>query len=223
MVSSVEWRDVFHIIPSRYPVVGIFDDVANPQDLTAVVELAAATNPRILEDAGELTLVRDEDRISGPNTTAIMAAFTHTKPSRFSDGSYGVYYAGRDELTAIAETAFHRGVFLRNSRLSNERLDMRVYTSDIEGQYDELRHLPETDPLYDRDPTHYGTPQAYARTLYRANVLDGIVYKSVRRPGGECAASFRPRRITRVMISHHLEYRFRDYAFQGAFAISGPR
>ena len=223
MVSALAWRDAYRVIPSRFPVVGIFDDVAEPGDLEIVVALAAATNPRVLEEAGELRLVRDEDRISGPNTTPIMAAFTHTKPSRFSDGSFGAYYASADKLTAIDETAFHRGRFLRNSRLANERLDMRVYVAQINGEYDDIRRIPETDRLYDPRPEQYGAPQAYALALYQANVVDGIVYKSVRRRGAECIAVFRPRRITKLRVAEHLEYRFRDYAFEGAFAIRTPR
>ncbi|GAB5412585.1 MAG: hypothetical protein Cons2KO_01880 [Congregibacter sp.] len=36
-----------------------------------------------------------------------MAVFTHIGfPSRFSDGSYGVYYAGLERDTAIAECAY---------------------------------------------------------------------------------------------------------------------
>ncbi len=37
----------------------------------------------------------------------VMAPFTHLNPkgSRFSDGSYGVYYAAKRLSTAIAETA----------------------------------------------------------------------------------------------------------------------
>jgi hypothetical protein len=51
------------------------------------------TNPRLREEAGNLTLVPLEDRVSGPGTTPIMAAFTHLNPegSRFSGGSFGVY------------------------------------------------------------------------------------------------------------------------------------
>ena len=46
-----------------------------------------------------------------------MAAFTHLNPegSRFSDGSWGVFYAGNDLNTAIAETRHHRERFLRNA------------------------------------------------------------------------------------------------------------
>lgn len=219
MVSRLSWAQSVRIIPSRYPVVGIFDDVADPADLDVVVALAAATNPRILEESGDLRLVRDADRIAGPGTTPVMAAFTHVKPSRFGDGTYGIYYASKDEATAIAETAYHRGRFLRNSHLPDERLDMRVYAAALRGRFDDIRKLPKTDPLYDPDPANYAAAQRYGRERYSANAVDGIVYASVRKPGGQCAAVFRPRLVTDLSVTGHLEYRFRGYAFEGAFTI----
>jgi hypothetical protein len=219
-VTRLDWRGAYHIIPSRYPVVGIFDDVAAPDDLEIAIALAAATNPRILEQAGDLRLVRDKDRISGPGATPIMAAFTHAKPSRFSDGSFGVYYAAKDEETAIAETAFHRARFLRNAHLPDERLDMRVYQVDLCGRYDDLRRAPLSDPRYDPDPLRYAAAQQYARALYQADKVDGIAFKSVRRRAGNCAAVFRPACLSNCMVAHHLEYRFSAYELTGVFRLS---
>src|SRR5437762_6306867 len=83
-----EWLPSHRIVPSRFPPVGLFDRVASPEDLDAVFELEALTNDRLREQAGELSLVPPEDRVSGPGTTPIMAAFTHLNPEggRFSDG-----------------------------------------------------------------------------------------------------------------------------------------
>jgi hypothetical protein len=221
VVSDLRWQRTFHIVPSRYPVIALFDDVADPADLETVVALAAATNPRVLDEVGDLRLVRDEDRISGPGTTPIMAAFTHAKPSRFGDGTFGIYYAGRDEDTAVAETAYHRGRFLHDARLPNERLDMRVYVAGVRGRYDDVRRLPKDDPLY--APDDYHTSQRYGVALYNANIVDGVVFNSVRRSGGKCVAAFRPRRISDCVVLHHLEYRFRDYRLTGVLNVEERR
>jgi hypothetical protein len=217
MISRVRWDAAIRIIPSRYPLVGIFDDVADPVDLDVIVALAAATNPRLLDETGELPLVRAADRVSGPGTTPVMAAFTHTRPSRFSDGSYGVYYAAADEPTAIAETAYHRGQFLRDAGFPDERLDMRVYAARITGRYDDVRGLPATDAIY--DPGSYAASQAHAAPIYAVDELDGVVANSVRRTGGQCIAAFRPRRVHDCEVVHHLEYRFADYALVAVIAI----
>lgn len=217
MVSRLTWRAAYRIIPSLYPVAGIFDDVADPNDLDVVLELEAATNPRVLDEAGELAMVRPEDRISGPGTTPIMAAFTHTMASRFSDGSYGVFYAAHDEATAIAETAYHRARFLRDARLRSEIVQMRVYRASIDGAFDDVRSRSPRSAIY--SPDSYTASQRYARPLYVKNAVDGIVYRSVRRPGGECAAVFRPRRVRSCNVLRHLEYRFEDYRLTAVLAV----
>ncbi|MDF2974655.1 MAG: uncharacterized protein K0R61_5105 [Microvirga sp.] len=55
-----------------------------------------------------------------------MAPFTHLNPkgSRFSDGSYGVYYAADRLSTAIAETAHHFASFARESPLRRHEADL---------------------------------------------------------------------------------------------------
>lgn len=217
MVVDLDWSAAYRIIPSLYPVVAIFDAVVDPADLDVILELEAATNPRVLDAAGELSMVRPEDRIAGPGSAPIMAAFTHTKPSRFSDGSYGVYYAAHDEATAIAETSYHRGRFLRDAGLRSEHLQMRVYRAQINGTYDDVRMRTRRARIY--DPNSYDASQTYARRLYVKNAVDGIVFRSVRRPEGECVAVFRPTRIRRCDVYRHLEYRFENFELTAVLAV----
>lgn len=217
MVTRLDWRNAYRIIPSVYPPVGIFDEVADPDDLEAVIALESATNPRILTQAGELALVRREERISGEGTTPIMAAFTHTKASRFSDGTYGVYYAAHDEDTAIAETAYHRLRFITDAGLRSEIMHMRVYDARVHGEFDDVRKKGPRSKLYDPDDLSYS--QRYARRLFDENRVDGIAFRSVRRPQGECVAVFRPRCVTDCKVLRHLQYRFEDGRFLGAAEI----
>jgi len=65
-------------------------------------------------------LVPIEDRVSGPGTTPIMAAFTHLNPegSRFSDGLFGLYYCSQRLETAWAEVRYHRERFLGHTHES---------------------------------------------------------------------------------------------------------
>jgi hypothetical protein len=84
----------YRIVPSKYPAVSFFESCAHPQDLESLYLLEGLTNSRLRQEAGILSRVAEEDRISGPGSTAIMASFTHEgMASRFADGSYGVYCA----------------------------------------------------------------------------------------------------------------------------------
>jgi hypothetical protein len=132
-VHLITWLPCWRIIPSRFPPIDLFERVADPADLEAIYELESLTNAHIREEVGELQLVPSQDRISGRGTGYIMAAFTHLNPagSRFSDGTYGVFYAASTLDTAIAETRYHREQFLRATSEPPMELDMRVLLADL--------------------------------------------------------------------------------------------
>ena len=204
-VARIEWIPSYRIVPSRFPPVGLYDRVADPQDLEAVFAVENLTNPRLRQDSGEISLVPPEERVSGPGTTPIMAAFTHLNPegARFSDGTYGAYYAGRTLGTAVAESRHHRERFLMRTREGPIELDMRTYLSDLRGDLHDIRGRKDLGAVY--DPEDYSASQALGRELKTAN-SDGIVYKSVRDPGGECAAVLRPRVLSPCVQGPHFGY-----------------
>jgi len=205
-ISRVTWQPSYRIIPSRFPPVDLFERVADPEDWEALIEVESLTNPRLRDEVGNVSLVPAEDRISGPGTSIIMAAFTHLNPagSRFTDGTYGVFYTTPDIETAIAETKHHRERFLRETNQDPVHLDMRVYLVDLDAELHDIRGKHATEALvYHHEK--YATAQNLARTL-RENGSSGIVYSSVRRPGGECAAVFRPRLLSDCRQERHLSY-----------------
>lgn len=109
-ITRVHWPGAWRIVASRFPTTSLFERVAEPADLDAIYELESRTNDRLRDEVGDIRLVPPGDRVSGEGTTPIMAAFTHRNPdaSRFSDGSYGVFFAARALETAVAETKYHR-------------------------------------------------------------------------------------------------------------------
>jgi hypothetical protein len=102
VVTHERWAPSFRAVASRYPTVSVYDRISDAANFAALLEIEALTNPRVREEAGAYRKVRPEDAIAGPGSTPIMASFAYSGPSRFCDGTYGVYYAGREEATAIA-------------------------------------------------------------------------------------------------------------------------
>jgi hypothetical protein len=205
-ISQVRWKPCYRIVASRFPPISLFEDVADPVDLEAVYLIEAMTNDRLREEVGDLTLVPPEDRISGPGTSAIMAAFTHLNPegSRFSDGSFGAFYAARTIETAVAETSYHRARFMTFTKEPAQELDMRVYAVDLDASLHDIRALRETRPEFYASDS-YGASQGLALELRQIG-SNGILYESVRYAGGECAAVFRPRLLTKCRQERHLCY-----------------
>lgn len=204
-VSRVEWRPCYRIIPSRFPPVGLYDRVADPADLEAVFAVENLTNPRLRQEVGEISLVPQEDRLAGPGATPIMAAFTHLNPegSRYSDGTYGVYYTARSLDTAIAETRFRRERFLARTREEPIEIDTRTYFADLDGELHDIRGRKDLPDLY--DPNNYAAGQALGRELKVINSF-GIAFDSVRDPGGECAGVFRPPALSSCRQGPHFGY-----------------
>ncbi len=205
-ISEVGWAPCYRIIPSRFPPVQLFERVADPADLEAVLEIEALTNDRIRDEVGELRLVPPEDRVSGPGSSFIMAAFTHVYPGggRFSDGTFGAYYAARERQTAVAETVYHRENFLRHTAQEPLELSMRVLRARLSGLLHDLRGRAADMPdVY--DPDDYRAGQRLARRL-REEGSNGILFDSVRRAGGQCAAVLRPPVLSACKQAEHLGY-----------------
>ena len=203
-VRAVAWKPSYRLIASRYPTVGLYDAIADPADLEVVFAIEALTNPRLRNELGELQLVPPAERISGAGSTPIMAAFTHLNPegSRFSDGSWGVYYAANDLDTAVAEVSHHRAVFLARTAEPALEIDLRLITAPLEARLHDLRGLRRSAPqLY--DPADYSVGRALGRRLREAGSW-GVLYHSVRHPGGLCAGVFRPRALKPARESLHI-------------------
>ena len=203
-LTQTDWQPSIRIIPSRFPPIALFETVTNPADLEAVFALESMTNPRLREEIGDLSHVPSADRVSGPGSSFVMAPFTHLNPngSRFSSGQFGIYYAAKDLETAIAETIHHQVKRLRETHEPPQELDMRVLHANLSASLVNLRHPDHADLL---NPDSYADSQAFGLSV-KTQGMDGIRYPSVRRPGGECVAVFRPCRLTTCIQAKHLAY-----------------
>lgn len=204
MATRRNWTKGHRLIPSQFPPVDLYERILEPQDLEAAYQLEALTNPRLLEQAGKLSLLAPGDRVSGEGSSVIMAAFTHIgAASRFTDGTFGVYYAGSSLAVAIAETVFHKERFLLATNEPDTRLTMREYISQTVLPLDDIRQRGD---LHSPDISTYGHTQEFA-VAQREKGSNGLRYSSVRYPGGECIACFKAKAIkVPVIQGAHIEY-----------------
>jgi len=198
------------------------------------VALRARTDPLLNDRIQPGLTIPQKDRVYGPGAGYVMAPFVYPSPdgTRFGPPaltaeSFGVYYAARDEATAIAEVKHHRVAFLEATRAPAQDLDFEVLKALVKGAhfYDLRGRQREFPNVY--SPTNYSASQKLGVELRRRDA-DGIAYDSVRREGGQCVAVFRPRcvgparpvknlifrwdgeAITAVLEAHHLGWRARD-------------
>ena len=203
-VARVDWKPSWRVLPSRFPPIHLFERIADPADLEAVLEVEALTNPRVRDEVGDVHLVHPEERISGPGTSVVMGAFTHVNPegSRFSDGTFGVFYAGRELDTAVVESRYHQELFLRATAQGPMELDLRASGVDLAGELHDLRGRQRDYADIHAENDHRASRRLAA--ALREDGSNGLVYDSVRRGGGQCAAVFRPGVLLRVRRTRHL-------------------
>jgi RES domain len=231
--SLVTWRPCHRLIASRFPTVGLYDGLAAAEDLDVVFAIEALTNPRVRQELGQLNLVPSSERVVGPGATLIMAAFTHLNPlgSRFSDGSWGVYYAASSLPTAVAEVGFHRAAFLARTAEPPIDVDLRWIQADVAAALHDLRD-PAPALTAALDPAHYGASQDLARDL-RGQGSAGIVWHSVRERNasmrgqnaqapGQCVALFKPKALSKARAAGHITLHWNGAAITHWFEKRAP-
>jgi RES domain. len=202
----LRWLPCFRIIASRFPTIHLYERMAQAADWDALYALESLTNPRLQAELGAIDKIPPEDRTFGPGASVIMAPFIYLNPDggRFTDATFGAFYAANSLATAIAETRHHREVFLRATQEKPIEITMRSYLADVTAKFHDIRgKRAEMPEIY--DPDSYATSQVMGRSLRLAE-SNGVVYDSVRDPRGQCLAVYRPRLVKNLRQSVHLRY-----------------
>jgi hypothetical protein len=203
-VIDVNWRGAVRIIRSAYPPIDLFEDIADPADWPLLISAEQKTNPRLMENLGNLDLVPPKRRVGGPGASFLMAPFTHVspdRPSRFTDGRHGVLYAASTFETALFETMHHHARFMaRTGEAAGWTSQFREIVLDISGRLHDVRGNAAA-----HSPEDYTESQALGFVL-RSQESDGLLYRSVRYAGGECAVLFFPDLASNAAQGRHLDY-----------------
>lgn len=200
---TLRWQKSYRIVSARHPPINVFEEIVEPHQLEMAWYIEGLTNDRLRDEKGTTPLVEQRDRVQGPGASIVMAAFTHIgRPSRFSNGSYGVYYAAHSLETAVRETAFHRARFLASTQEPPCEVDMRAYVGRPVKPLLDIRS-DRFDDLH--DPDDYRPSQAFAEPR-QARGEWGLVYRSVRHEGGECIAAFKPQAVSIPVAGAALAY-----------------
>lgn len=213
----VRWQQACRIVPTRYPAITLFDRVADASDFDALYALEALSNERARDELGHIERVPREQRLYGPGSGPVMAAFTHvnTQGSRFSAGEWGVFYAARERATAVAETRHHHARFMAATRQGPMHLPMRLYHVPIDARLHDLRPAGAV-PAAVYDPDGYAASQALGARLRSAGSA-GVVYRSVRHARGECVGLFRPQGAGPCLHAAYLLYAWDGAGFTDVY------
>ena len=200
----VRWDRACRIIRSIHPPIDLFEDIADPADWEALASAESKTNPRLWEHLGRLDLVPPARRVGGPGASLLMAPFVHVstdRPGRFTDGTYGVYSAGSRDEVAIREVAYHQGrAMAASAEAPGWTSQFRMLVNSIDLDLHDARERPDCHL-----PDDYGPSQALGRQV-RAEGGNGVLYRSVRCPDGECVGIFWPDLIPVPLQDDHFDF-----------------
>jgi RES domain-containing protein len=170
----------------------------NKDILRDLFDLDNATNERLRGESGLLPGIGVDELVFGvPNFRIINAAFTYARPegSRFNDSERGAWYCAFEIETALAEIIFHKTVEYQEIERFDDSVSYQALLADFTSTFHDLRGAGS----YARclDPGSYVASQKLAAELLESGSM-GVIFPSVRRPGGTNLACFRPALVGNV-------------------------
>jgi len=208
IVTANSDRGLVRLIPATYhkppSLRGLVDSDA---EMDILAEIEGMTSARLTAERGlslhvdrrELAWKRRKHDLQVYGNSHINAAFTYTRAggNRFNDESRGAWYCSWDTMTSVAEVAYHKTRELRFIGVFEETARYVELVADFIGDYPDLTG-EKNHPSLDPDPQKgYPAGQALAEALRREG-HDGLIYPSVRQPGGRCLVAFEPAAIRNV-------------------------
>lgn len=200
-LTQLRQIDTCRLIPSRFADAedSVLAPLAENNDiLRDLFDLDNATNERLRGESGLLPGIGMDELVFGlPNFRIVNAAFTYARPegSRFNDGERGAWYCAFGAETALCEVIFHKTVEYQEINRFDDSVTYQSLLADFSAAFHDLRAVDAHKACL--DPDSYIASQALASQLLEAGSM-GIIYPSVRHPGGTNLACFRPALVGNV-------------------------
>ena len=202
-------QDVYRNIVSLHQSQDLFDDLTDdPAEWAIAQQVEHDVKPPPYRSATPIIDRPFEDSVW---FNAISWPFNNWQSSRFSDGTYGVWYGSESVETTAYESAFHwyRGL-LTDAGFEHETVvsERKVYQVTCDAALLDFRKaaIDHGDLLH---PSDYTLTQSVGGRIHREG-HPGLVIQSVRRPEGENFAIFNPVVLSNPRQHCQLTYRLAD-------------
>ncbi|MDG1117043.1 MAG: RES family NAD+ phosphorylase [Flavimaricola sp.] len=206
-ITSVNDRALVRLISETHHKPPVLRGLVDSDEEAAILaEIEGETSARLIAEAQgspaldrrELAFARRSHDLALYGQSHINAAFTYTRPSgnRFNTGDRGAWYCAWDLLTSAQEVGFHRTRELGFIGRYEDQARYVELLADFIGDFPDLHgeEHPALDPVPERG---YAAGQRLAADL-RGEGHRGLIYPSMRHPGGRCFVAFDPGIIQNV-------------------------
>lgn len=179
-------------------LLGLVDD---QDELAALAEIEGATSNRLIAQTRGTADLQPYELVFGvPHAAFVNAAFAYAKPRepcRFNGPDRGAWYAALEVETSLAEVAFHLTEALRATGVFEAVVEYAELFASFAGEFVDLRPHPDHQALHPDKAIGYPAGNALADAA-RAEGLNGVIYPSVRHPGGTCVVGLLPHTVQSV-------------------------
>lgn len=205
-VVTLRDRALVRLIPATYHRPPALRGLVDSDDEMAVLaEIEGLTSARLEAERGrslhldrrELAWERRKADLAVYGQSHVNAAFAYTRTggNRFNDDRRGAWYCAWESLTSMAEVAYHRTREMDYIGIWRDRARYVELLADFIGDFPEIE---AGHPALHPDPkVGYPQGQELAAELMRDGHR-GLVYPSVRAPGGRCLVAFVPGSVQNV-------------------------
>lgn len=201
-LSVINQEATVRLFPTKYyksPVLKplVYDE----SDKSAIVQIKSLSYERVNNNLSDIT--SSENRklaLKSWGQTLINNTFKYTRPegNRFNSAEEGAWYASFDDLTAIAEVAYHRTRELEAIKIFQDEVVYQALLARICGEFHDLRQVNSKEPFLGKDSaTAYPFGQQLASQLRQEDSL-GLIYPSQRMAGGTNIAVFNSKSINNL-------------------------
>lgn len=160
----------------------LFDDLSDDSaDWGSAIQLESTTKPRLFI-SGQAIITRPFEEAEWND--AIGYPFKEWSKSRFSDGSFGVWYGANSLETTIHETVYHWRKHLLEDAGFNQPgivVERRVYEVHCQADLIDLRPAIDDFPALIHPADYTFTQQIGARLFHQGH--PGVITNSARGPG----------------------------------------
>ena len=202
-------RDVFRNIVSLRQSQDLFDDLTDDPAEWQIAQRVESEIKPVTYRSHTPVIHRPFEEAEWFN--AIGWPFRYWQATRFSDGSYGVWYGAESVETTVHETAWHwYNGLLADAGFQNERVvaERKVYAvacqaalldfTGLTGEYPDLLH-----------PRDYSAAQRVGARIHHEG-HPGLLIQSARHRDGRNVAIFNAAVLANPRMKCHLSYRLED-------------
>ena len=179
----------------------VLRSLVDDEDLTILSEIEGATSTRLrAQDSGIEGVHANEFVYGVPHAHFVNASFAYSKPlelNRFNGPGRGAWYAALDVQTCLEEVRCHMTEFLARTGVYEAVVEYAEMFASLAGEYVDLRQAPDHPSLNPNSAIGYPAGNALADAA-RAKGLNGVIYPSIRHPGGTCFAALWPHAVQSV-------------------------